>query len=509
MVMVSLFTYSISSLSQEMPLGIFVGGDDSFTAAPAQGITVSTGGALTMRLHTSCFPTNLRGVANPISPSSLIKASFDVTVSGQKFNYFVTFPGNITTARGMASAASINPIQKTGTVTFTKPGPVTTQVACPYTLTTQTNIYGGYTGTTNFFGIGGTTQNTGFCSIYGTCNTTSTTTRPDRTKCIANGYTACTPVLNPTSCIKFVNIPVTETRVYDYHNLPDGSFAGIYGNTVQLNLTSSTVALKPNSSGQPISPSAPAKLNSYSFTQEIMDCSNAGAVYGHTGYSNHIPTYACGAYMAKNGPVTASVSNFKVSSDNSTVDVSVAFPGQTGFCGGYWSPLMVFFDEDRPLFTNISDFPLNPGGRTSWVEPKSKGYFLVYDEKLNGNINSKDQLFGDSEKHKNGFEKLAEFDSNKDGWISFKDKKFKHLFLWNDQNGNGVSEKNELHAVKNKLTKISLKYESGSLRPLGKSAEEREKSKFYFKKNGKTVAGDIIDIWLSPQSQTSLAVVGQ
>ncbi len=503
--------YSSLSLAEEMPLGIFVGGDDSYSAAPAQGITVSTGGALTMRVHTSCFPTNLRGVTNPISPNSLITANFDVTVSGQNFNYFVSFPGNITTNKGM-TAATISPIQKNGNLTFTKPGPITNQVACPHFIAAK-NGGGGFMGGGGF-GMGGGpivgNQNNIFCMIMGTCpNNVNAGKTIDKAKCVADGYAACTPAFNPTSCIKFVNIPIVETVNFQYHNLPDDSFAGIYGNTIQLNLMSLAVALKPNNKGQPINPVAPAKLNSYSFKQEVMDCSNQGAVYGHVGYSGHIPSYACGAYMAKNGAVTASVSNFKVSSDNSAVDVSVAFPGQTGFCGGWWSPLMVFFDDERPHFTNISDFPLNPGGRTSWVEAKSKGYFLVYDEKLNGKIISKEQLFGDSEKHKNGFEKLAEYDSNKDGWINAKDKKFKYLFLWNDTNGNGISEKTELFPAKDKLVKISLNYDPGSIRPIGKFAEEREKAKFYFKKAGKIVAGDIIDIWLSPQSQTSLAVNGQ
>ncbi len=505
-----LLSYVSTLYAEEMPLGIFVGGDDSYSAAPSQGITVSTGGKLTMRLHASCFPTNLRGVANPISPSSLIKSQFDLSVGNERFNFYVTFPGYITTQKGMSSSLAINPIQKNGQVTFTKPGPTNKVEQCTFmksgtttNTTTYTNWWNtNYTSTYNFWG--GTTTNT--CSILG-CNTT-TNQILDVTKCKANGYTTCN--IYGTICSKVTNIPVSYVVDYQYHDLPTGSIAGIYGNTVQVNLTSATVALKPDSTGKATVSVPTPKLNSYSFTQEIIDCSTAGgAVYGHVGYSSYTPSYACGAYMAKNGAVTASVSNFKVSSDNSTVDVSVAFPGQTGFCGGYWSPLMVFFDEDRPLFTNISDFPLNPGGRTSWVEAKSKGYFLVYDEKLDGKINSKEQLFGDSEKYKNGFENLAQYDSNKDGWINAKDKKFKHLFLWNDKNGNGISEKTELFPAKDKLIKISLKYNPGSLRPIGKYAEEREKAKFYYKKAEKTVAGDIIDIWLSPQSQTSLAVNGQ
>ena len=83
--LVSLFFLSFAH-TEEMPLGIFVSGEDSATATPSQGLSISTGGKFILRMHTACFPTNLRGVANPISPSSMIKAQFDMNVSGQNIN---------------------------------------------------------------------------------------------------------------------------------------------------------------------------------------------------------------------------------------------------------------------------------------------------------------------------------------------------------------------------------------------------------------------------------------
>src|SRR5690606_10226689 len=39
-------------------------------------------------------------------------------------------------------------------------------------------------------------------------------------------------------------------------------------------------------------------------------------------------------------------------------------------CSSYKSPLMLFFDQQRPRFTGRSDFPLfNNTGTHSWVEP--------------------------------------------------------------------------------------------------------------------------------------------
>ncbi len=458
---ISIIFLSNLAFSENMPLGIFVSGEDSATATPSQGLSVATGGKFILRLHTKCYGTNLRGVANPISPSSMIKANFDMNVSGQNINFFVNFPGSITTKVGM-KAATIKPMQQSGTITYTVPGGTTT-VCTPIAAVS------------NFFGILG---GGGFGILGG-----------------GGGGTSCQVVALP---------PIIKTEAFINHNLPNGSVAGIYGNTVQMYINSTT-GLTRNPDGSASTSPVPATLNSYSFSQKVMDCLGTGAVYGSVGYSTYTPSYACGAYMAKDGPTSGSVSGFKLASDNSSADVTVSFPGQTGFCGGYFSPLMVFMDEERPLFANVSDFPLNPAGQTSWVEENSPGYFLVYDEKLNGKIETKDQLFGDNDKFKNGFDNLAQFDLNKDNFINKKDKVFKKLFLWNDKNANGISEKNELVALGKKVTKISLKYNPSNVRPIGKFAEERESSKFYYLKNNKEIAADIIDVWLSPQPSRKLA----
>lgn len=475
------FTFLNFTYAEEMPLGIFVSGEDSATATPSQGMSISSGGKFILRLHTACFPTNLRAVSNPISPSSMIKAQFDMSVSGQNINFFINFPGNITAKTGMKSA-SITPIQQSGTITYTQSGGYTIQTCNP------TTTFFGTTTTTSFFGGGGWLGGIG--SIGGT------------NSCTAAGYTYNFLTKTYTKNVALPDIVVTEAFVN--HNLPAGSIAGIYGNTVQMYINSTT-GLSRNPDGSATTSPSPATLKSYSFSQKVLDCSKATKVYGTVGHSSYTPTYACGAFMAKDGPVSASVSNFRLAKDNSSADITVSFPGQTGFCGGYWSPLMIFMDEKRPLFNNISDFPLNPAGKTSWVEAKSKGYFLVYDEKVSGKIEFKDQLFGDSKEFKNGFEKLAKFDTNKDHFISKKDKLFSKLFLWNDKNGNGISDKNELLPLGKVVSRISLKYNPSNIKPIGRFAEERESSKFYYIKNNKEVSGDIVDVWLSPQTSPNLA----
>lgn len=280
------------------------------------------------------------------------------------------------------------------------------------------------------------------------------------------------------------------------YNLGSGGSAALFGNTVVMRTPIETEVSVDNAGNIKVSGDQKIYLKSYQFEQEV-NCTG-GKVYGSYGYSSHTPTYPCGQYMGKNGIVSASLGGLNVSSDKSAIDVYVAFPGQTGFCGGYWSPLMLFFDEARPTFNNTSTFPLNPMGKTHWPEADHAGYFLALDRDVSGSIDKKDELFGDGVTEKNGFEVLKKLDSNKDGVIDKKDKEFKNLVLWNDKNGDGISQKEELIKLSDKVDRISLKYESGNLVPIGKYAEQRERSKFFYKENGKKKEGQIVDIWLSP-----------
>ncbi|UOF01819.1 EF-hand domain-containing protein [Bdellovibrio reynosensis] len=277
-----------------------------------------------------------------------------------------------------------------------------------------------------------------------------------------------------------------------------GGSAAIFGNTVLLN-TPIPAGVTVDSSGKiTISDKGSIYLKSYSFEQEVDDCNDKKPVYGSYGYSSEIPTVACGDYMGKSGPVSASFGGISVASDKTSIEVNVAFPGQTGFCGGYWSPLMVFFDDSRPRFDNSSDFPLNPMNKTMWPEANAPGWFVAYDRDKSGLIDKKEELFGDTVSTENGFEVLKKLDSNKDGFIDKKDKTFKKLVLWNDKNGDGISQKEEMLKLAEKVMKISLDYEKGVITPMGHYAEARERSKFWYKDNGKVKTGDIVDIWLSP-----------
>nr|BFD63244.1 hypothetical protein BdHM001_19250 [Bdellovibrio sp. HM001] len=280
-------------------------------------------------------------------------------------------------------------------------------------------------------------------------------------------------------------------------SIPNGGKAAIFGNSVILNTPIPTGVTVDAAGNVTIPANGDIYLKSYSFSQTVQNC-NGGAVYGGYGYSSYIPTYPCGDYMGKSGAVSASFGGISVSSDKSNVEINVAFPGETGFCGGYWSPLMVFFDDGRPEFKNTSDFPLNPFGKTHWPDAGSPGWFVALDRDKSGMIDKKDELFGDNASAENGFEVLKKMDTNKDGVIDHRDKDFKKLVIWNDKNGDGISQKEEVEKLHKRIVKVSLKYQENIVTPLGPHAEARETADFWFKEKGKVKKGKIVDIWLAP-----------
>ena len=88
---------------------------------------------------------------------------------------------------------------------------------------------------------------------------------------------------------------------------------------------------------------------------------------------------------------------------------------------------------------------------TGWV--LSDDAFLVLDKNGNGSIDNGRELFGDSTIKSNGqtaadgFDALADLDSNADGKISNLDAQFANLRLWRDLNQDGISQTGELFTL--------------------------------------------------------------
>lgn len=244
-----------------------------------------------------------------------------------------------------------------------------------------------------------------------------------------------------------------------------------------------------------ISTSPKAAVSGQTLLMTLPDVGQAGKrIYSLNSVSFVQEGASGGTYMGNNGPLSASVS-YNYSSDNTTLEISAAFPGQTGFCGGYFSPLMVFFDSSRPALNGSSEFKLRPEGEVFfWPEGSSKWAFLVIDKNGNDSVDDGGELFGPDEKFVNGFEALAALDSNKDGVIDKRDKDFSRLRLWFDANGNGKTEKGELVPLAKKdIVSVSLKYEKDKLVPVGERGEFRERGTAKTSKN-KTL--EVIDVWL-------------
>lgn len=392
------------AIRQEQPLAVSASSSGGPVTAPNSGMVSRTSSKnLIVRIYNSCFGTNLRGVANPLSPNGNITATLNLKVGEKDVPVTVTYPSMTVTKAGL-------------------------------TQTTPADF------------------------------------------------------IDPS-----------------HYTIPNGGRASLFGNIVQIEIPSlfaTQVSVTPDGAvDSSLANVERTTLASSSFSQTVV-C-DGGASYGSFGVSASVPAYPCGQYMGRDGLISASIGGFTVAADQTSADIHVSFPGQTGFCGGYYSPLMLFFDEGRPLFGGVTSFPVNPYGNTHWPTAGEPGYFLTLDRNGDGLITQADELFGDGGKEGwNGFKELATLDKNKDRKIDARDPQFAKLRLWRDLNGDGIAQAGELFTLKKMgVRDISLKYKSGVLRALGEYAQERERSTFTYRKNGKTLKGDIVDIWMSPALQ--------
>ncbi|MDD5297126.1 MAG: calcium-binding protein [Rhodocyclaceae bacterium] len=98
----------------------------------------------------------------------------------------------------------------------------------------------------------------------------------------------------------------------------------------------------------------------------------------------------------------------------------------------------IHFDQDKNGFAETS----------GWVG-KDDG-LLVWDRNGNGAIDDGSELFGNNTvlasgvKAANGFQALAELDTNKDGKVDAKDTAYASLRVWKDTNQNGITDAGEL-----------------------------------------------------------------
>jgi hypothetical protein len=99
-------------------------------------------------------------------------------------------------------------------------------------------------------------------------------------------------------------------------------------------------------------------------------------------------------------------------------------------------------------------FDINADGladRVGWVDPADA--LLVRDLNGDGRITSGAELFGDASlladgrQASDGYQVLAELDSNADGVLDSKDSAYASLMVWRDSNSDGVSSHDELSSL--------------------------------------------------------------
>ncbi|MDX4013264.1 calcium-binding protein, partial [Aliarcobacter skirrowii] len=116
--------------------------------------------------------------------------------------------------------------------------------------------------------------------------------------------------------------------------------------------------------------------------------------------------------------------------------------------------------------------------QTGWVD--SNDGLLVYDKNGNGKIDDISELFGNATQ--SGFSELKQlFDANNDNLIDDKDINFSQLKVWQDINGDGISQENELKSLDELgITSINLKATSTNIDSNG----NRIKATSTFTQNG-------------------------
>ena len=143
--------------------------------------------------------------------------------------------------------------------------------------------------------------------------------------------------------------------------------------------------------------------------------------------------------------------------------------------------------------------------KTSWIEKEDS--LLGIDINGDGVINNAYELFGTFSKLKNGsyakdgYEALKEFDTNGDGVIDQNDENFEKLVAWQDKNGDGKSEKDEVKSLKDLgISSISLNISDEIKEENGNKITA---SSTFIKDDKEYV---MRDIWFNVSSKQSIAV---
>ncbi|MBF0329930.1 MAG: hypothetical protein HQL10_12290, partial [Nitrospirae bacterium] len=145
-----------------------------------------------------------------------------------------------------------------------------------------------------------------------------------------------------------------------------------------------------------------------------------------------------------------------------------------------------YFDHDGNGFAE----------QTGWASANDG--ILVMDKDGNGTIDNGNELFGNQTllangtKATNGFQALAELDTNTDGKIDANDAAFANLKIWQDTNGDGYSSADELHTLdEHEIASINTGYSTSTT--VDTEGNEHRQIGSFTKTDGTTSVAE--DIW--------------
>ncbi len=430
------------------------GTGNPFSEIPSTAVSGrTTQDQIQLRLSTTCYATNLRGVGNPISATAKVTLSGEFSLNKSNFKSFsVDFP-----ARAMFDSEENN----------TEPVILKSIADLPTPTLSDFNF--------NFTGL-------------------------ETTKIVGRIENRLLVLTIPS--VTFSSVDMNTGNISDSKSLFIVRGLKFTQKLTQFDPILDAAELKKENIKKSELLSKVSSYNNYLKSAETY-LVKTGVNYW-IGYEDWKKTVLEGSYMGKAGDISTTSDNnsgihIDQSNDGKILSISASIPGDYTICHGYHSPLMLFFDEKRPNFLNHSSFKMKHDEKTYWPEKNHTGYFLALKNK-NGKIESYKDLFGESDNFESGFENLAQHDLNKDGFIDSNDSIFNKLVLWKDSTGKGLFLKKDAVLLAKKVKFIKLKY-INKFETIDAGAEFRQRGSFEFNFNGKNKSGEIIDVWLKPYSK--------
>ena len=157
----------------------------------------------------------------------------------------------------------------------------------------------------------------------------------------------------------------------------------------------------------------------------------------------------------------------------------------------------VYFDHDNDTFIE----------RSGWVNKDDA--LLVRDTNSNGIVDSGRELFGnnsllpDGSLARNGYEALQKLDGNNDGIIDASDAIWNELYLWQDSNSNGVTDKGEMISIsQSDIAAIKYSYNESTLED--QNGNQHKQTSTVILKNGDSASS--ADVWFDANKQNTIHI---